>query len=66
MKIDTVPYQLECIIQGMLNSRDNIYVRGNYRMRLDTIRREIDKAIKKYDDELTIAEGSKYRKKNAV
>ena len=36
----------------MLNPKENIYVRGNYRNRLDIIRTEINKAIAKYDQDL--------------
>jgi len=58
-----VPYQVQQIIQGLLNSRDSVHLRGNYRMRLAVIRDEIDKAIRKYDNEVILAEASKKRNK---
>lgn len=60
-----VPFQLQQIIDGMLNNKDNVYVRGNYRNRLDSIRSEIEKAIRKYDNELHMADIGKAKKKRA-
>jgi len=60
-----VPYQVATIIESMLNKRDNVHLRGNYRMRLAAIRDEIDKAIKKYDQEVMFTDASKDRKKRA-
>lgn len=63
MSNTNVPYQLQQIIDSMLNSKDNVYIRGNYRMRLDTIKSEIDKAIRKYDHEVHMADMSKGKKR---
>lgn len=60
-----VPYQLQQIIDSMLNKKDNVYLRSNYRARLGTIRAEIDTALKRYDNELFIADTSKGKKKRA-
>jgi hypothetical protein len=49
-----IPYQVQSLLEGLLNKRDNVHVRANYRMRLDTIRREIDTAIRSYDNEVTL------------
>ena len=62
---DGVPFQLQQIIDGMLNTKDNVYVRANYKNRLDVIRTEIDKAIRKYDSELYMADVGKSKKKRA-
>lgn len=63
-KNDNVPFQVQNIIDGMLNKKDNVYVRGNYRSRLDIIRTEIDKAIRVYDNEKYAADiGSSKRKR---
>jgi len=51
MKNDAVPFQVQHLIDSMLNSKDNVFVRGNFRTRLVTIRDEIDKALKDYDRE---------------
>lgn len=53
---NNVPYQVQQIIESMLNNKDNVYIRGNYRNRLDIIRTEIDKAIKRYDNEVYMAD----------
>lgn len=65
MSRENVPFQIQQIIDGMLNQKDNVYIRSNYRMRLDLIRSEIDKAIKKYDNELYIADLSRGKKTRA-
>jgi hypothetical protein len=52
MSKENIPFQVSHIIDSMLNTKENIYVRGNYRTRLDNIRAEIDKAISKYDQDL--------------
>jgi len=52
MSKDNVPFQLQSIMDNMLSPKENIYVRGNYRTRLDIIRTEINKAIAKYDQDL--------------
>ena len=41
-----VPFQVEHIINSMLNKRENVHIRGNYRQRLVNIREAIDKAVK--------------------
>jgi hypothetical protein len=61
-----IPFQLKQIIDNMLNEDDNVYIRGNYRMRLDSINREITKAIRKYDDQVNMANlGKAPRRKRA-
>lgn len=56
-----VPFQVQSVIDSMLNPKDNVHLRGNYRMRLDAIRRAIDDAIARYDREVML-EGNKRRK----
>lgn len=51
-----VPFQIQNLIDSLLNKKDNVYIRGNYRARLDEINREISKAIRKYDDELYLSD----------
>lgn len=65
MSKENVPFQVQQIIDGMLNTKDNVYIRANYRNRLDTLRSEIDKAIRKYDNELYLADMGKSKKKRA-
>lgn len=64
-EVNSVPYQLQQIIDSMLNKKDNVYIRSNYRMRLNAIRSVLDKAIEKYDNELIMADASKGKKKRA-
>ena len=58
-----VPFQIENLINNLLNKNENIYIRQNYRVRLETIKEAIDKSLKKYDNELYIAntQGKKKR-----
>jgi hypothetical protein len=58
-----VPFQIEHLINSLLNKKENIHIRGNYRQRLVNIQEALDKAIKKYDNELYISntQGKKKR-----
>ncbi len=56
-----VPFQIEHLINSLLNKNENIHIRGNYRMRLEAIKEAIDKSIKKYDNELYISNSRKKR-----
>jgi hypothetical protein len=58
-----IPFQVQQIINSLLDPKDNVYVRANYRMRLDTIRAEINKAIVKYDQETFLANSTVKGKK---
>jgi len=60
-----IPYQVSTIIESLNNNKENVHLRGNYRMRLALIRDEIDKAIRRYDNEVLLADASKGRKKRA-
>lgn len=53
-----VPFQVQHLIDSMLNNRDNVYLRGNFRSRLDYIREQINTAVKKYDNEVLLANAS--------
>ncbi len=58
-----VPFQIEHLINSLLNKKENIYIRQNYRHRLVTIQEALDKAVKKYDNELLLSntQGKKKR-----
>ena len=56
-----VPFQIEHLINNLLNKNENVHIRGNYRQRLETIKEAIDKAVKKYDNEAYIAKVGKKR-----
>ena len=63
MNNNEVPFQIEHLINSLLNKNENVYIRQNYRQRLDTIREAIDKSIKKFDNELHMSntQGKKKR-----
>jgi hypothetical protein len=50
-----VPFQVQHLIDSMLNTKDNVYLRGNFRARLDYVREQINSAISKYDKEVMLA-----------
>lgn len=57
------PFQVESIIKNLLDPKENIYIRSNYRQRLDIIRGEISKAIEAYDREFNIEQAVNRHKK---
>lgn len=56
-----MPFQVEHIINSMLNKKENVHIRGNYRQRLVNIREAIDKAVKMYDNEAYVTKVGKKR-----
>lgn len=56
MKDETynLPFQVESLIQNMMNKQERSHVRENYRARLKSIRDIIDDSIRKYDTEVTM------------
>lgn len=56
-----VPFQIEHLINSLLNQKENVHIRQNYRNRLESIKDAIDKSIKKYDNELYISNTRKKR-----
>jgi hypothetical protein len=50
-----VPFQIEHLINSLLNKKESVHLRQNYRQRLVNIQEALDKAVKKYDNELYIA-----------
>jgi vesicle coat complex subunit len=54
-----VPFQVEHLINSLLNQKENIHIRGNYRNRLETIKEAIDKSIRLYDNELYMSNNRK-------
>lgn len=57
-----VPFQIENLINSLLNKNENVYIRQNYRQRLVTIQEALDKALKKYDNELYLANTGKKKR----
>jgi hypothetical protein len=54
-----IPYQVQQLLDSLVNKKDSVHVRSNYRMRLDTIRREIDTAIRQYDTEVNFKDSKR-------
>ena len=47
-----VPFQVQQLLVALKDKKERVHVRGNYRMRLEGIRKAIDKAIVDYDNEM--------------
>jgi hypothetical protein len=62
---NNIPFQVQQIIDGMLNTKDNVHIRLNYKMRLNELKIIIEQAIKKYDNEVLLSDGIKKSKKKA-
>jgi hypothetical protein len=50
-----VPFQVQTLITSLSNKNERVHIRGNYRMRLEGIKRAIDNAILEYDREMGTA-----------
>jgi hypothetical protein len=57
-----VPFQVQQLLSALKDKKERVHVRGNYRMRLDAIKRAIDSAINDYDTEMGTANTFKRRK----
>jgi hypothetical protein len=47
-----VPFQVQQLLTALKDKKERVHIRGNYRNRLDAIKRAIDNAIKEYDTEM--------------
>lgn len=47
-----VPFQVANLINSLRDRKERVYIRGNYRSRLEGIKTAIDKAIAEYDVEM--------------
>ena len=47
-----VPFQVQTLISSLKNKQERVHIRGNYRQRLEGIKKAIDKAIVDYDTEM--------------
>lgn len=50
-----IPFQVQTLIETLRNKKERVHIRGNYRMRLEGIKKAIDKAIIDYDAEMGLA-----------
>lgn len=60
MKQD-IPFQVEHIINNLLDKKESVHLRQNYRQRLVSIQESVDKAIRMYDNELLMTNSRKKR-----
>lgn len=58
-----IPFQVETIIQSMMNKTERQHIRENYRLRLEAIRDVIDKSIKRYNEETWMSSSNLRKKK---
>ncbi len=47
-----IPFQVQTLISTLLDKKERVHIRGNYRQRLDAIKKACDKAISEYDMEM--------------
>jgi hypothetical protein len=57
-----VPFQVEQLLSALKDKKERVHIRGNYRMRLEGIKKAIDKAINDYDTEMGTVSNFKRRK----
>lgn len=57
-----VPFQVQMVIDSLKNKNERPTIRGNYRMRLEGIRKVIDKAITDYDVEMGTVQPPRFKK----
>lgn len=59
-----VPFQVQTLIESLKNKQERVHIRGNYRMRLEGIKKAIDTAITEYDTEMGTVSTFGRRKSN--
>ena len=57
-----VPFQVQTLITNLNDKKERVHVRGNYRMRLESIKRACEKAISDYDMEMGTMKRPVYKK----
>ena len=57
-----VPFQVQQLLVALKDKKERVHVRGNYRMRLDAIKRAIDSAINDYDTEMGTTQAIRKKK----
>jgi hypothetical protein len=56
-----IPFQVQSLIDSMMNKTERQHVRDNYRVRLESIRDTIDASLRKYKTEDTMFNVKKKR-----
>jgi hypothetical protein len=57
-----VPFQVQTLITNLNDKKERVHIRGNYRMRLESIKRACEKAILDYDMEMGTMKRPVYKK----
>jgi hypothetical protein len=65
MANQNIPFQVQNLIESIGNKKENVYLRGNYRLRLNEIKIAVEKAMKTYDEEVFAADMNARRKKKS-
>jgi hypothetical protein len=46
-----IPFQVQSLIDSMMDKKEKSHIRDNYRMRLESIRDSIDASLRKYKND---------------
>jgi hypothetical protein len=46
-----IPFQVQSLIESMMNKQESQHIRDNYRMRLESIRDSIDASLRKFKND---------------
>lgn len=57
-----VPFQVQTLITTLKDKKERVHIRGNYRMRLESIKRACEKAIFDYDVEMGTVQPPRFKK----
>lgn len=58
-----IPFQVQHLIDNMLNKSERYYIRDNYKIRLESIRDAINVSLQKFNKEEMMQEASSSRRK---
>jgi len=53
--VETLPFQVQSLIDSLLNKKEPTHIRNNYRMRLFDISSAIEQSIKEFDNEMILS-----------
>ena len=56
-----IPFQVENLVTNLLNPKESVHLRQNYRIRLEAIKEHIERSMKKFDNELYMTNTRKKR-----
>ena len=59
----SLPFQVENLINNLLDKKQSVYIRNNYRQTLANIKDEVDRAIRKFDNEYVAINNEEKKKR---